>query len=449
MNEPKYNAIIEKVLPQSIATELELREGDRLLSINGKPLRDVIDYRFLIADESLKLEIERIHPNGEEENFICEVEKDLTEDLGLEFTEELFDRMQTCSNKCLFCFVKQLPKGMRKSLYVMDDDYRLSFLHWNYITLTNVDEEEMQRIIRMRLSPLYISVHATDPMVREKLIGSPRAGLILDQLRQLAAAGIEIQAQVVLCPGINDGSILDKTIQDLSDPQYGVKSLAVVPVGLSQFRKDLYELRTFTPQESRDAIKQIHSWQRKLYKQIKTRFVFAADEFYLNAGMAVPAKTRYENFPQLGDGVGMVREFLTELSSLKWQIHLKGADYFFKNPRYSSVLLLTGVSAASCIQKMADVLNLNSEVSFQVLPIRNKYFGETINVTGLLTGKDIREQLHGEDLSQIEAIVVPDICLRDHVFLDDFPLQKMQDEFHKPFLEIPSHVKGLLNAIFE
>ncbi|MDD4335658.1 MAG: DUF512 domain-containing protein, partial [Desulfotomaculaceae bacterium] len=299
---------IYMVEPGSIAEELGVAVGDRVTAINGAPVLDLIDFRFLAADELLFIDLKKA--DGEE--WVLEVEKDFDQDLGINFGAGGFGPVIKCINKCVFCFVDQMPPGMRRTLYVKDDDYRLSFWNGNFITLTNLSENKLKRIARQRLGPLYISVHTTNPVLREKMLGSSRAGSIMEQLRFLAEAGIEMHTQVVLCPGLNDAAELERTAGDLISLWPAVKSLAVVPVGLTRFREDLYSLAAFTPEKARALLRWIHTRQKELITGYKHPFIFASDEFYLLAEEPVPAAERYDGFPQLENGVGLTRLFLNE-----------------------------------------------------------------------------------------------------------------------------------------
>ena len=292
---PGRGLTIERVLPGSIAAEMELKPGDRLIAINGSVVRDLIDFRFFETEEYLNIEI---HTAGGEE-WALEVEKDYDEDLGIEFVDGGFGSTNRCSNHCVFCFVDQMPSGLRKSLYIKDDDYRLSFWIGNFITLTNAGEEELTRIVQQRLSPLYISVHTTNPELRTVMLGHKRAGLIMEQLKFLAKAGIELHTQVVLCPGLNDGKELKKTADDLSSLWPSVSSLAVVPVGLTQYRDTCYPLRSVTPDEARQVVSWAGLKQEEYLAKLGDPFLFVSYEFYLLAGEQVPADERYAGFPSL------------------------------------------------------------------------------------------------------------------------------------------------------
>jgi putative radical SAM enzyme (TIGR03279 family) len=395
------------VAPDSSASRLGIKRGDRLLSINGREIRDVIDYQFLVADERLSLSIE---PKGlPRKNLI--VTKDPDDTLGIECEPPVVRR---CRNKCIFCFVDQTPPGCRKSLYVKDDDYRASFLHGNYITLGNLSEDDWSRIFSQRLSPLYVSVHATDRTLRSRILNNKRAPHILSQLRRLAQGGIRIHAQIVLCPGVNDGPHLLKTVHDLAGLFPSVSSVAVVPVGLTAHRAGLYPLRTFTRKEARAAVEALEETARTFLKTFGTRLVFASDEFYITAGMAVPGASWYEDFPQLENGVGMVAQFLREAARTRLPLRVPPKQ----------VSLVTGESFAPILGKLVRRLKAVTGLSPRLITAQNRFFGAPVSVAGLLTGQDILSAAKGKRLGSM--LVIPSATLREDedVFLDgmDRPL---------------------------
>lgn len=303
-----YKGIISNVKPDSIGLEIGLVPGDRLLAVNGESVQDIIDLSFALAEEEIELLIE--HVSGERE--IISFEKDYDEELGLEFESAVFDNVRQCANKCVFCFVDQMPPGMRDSLYIKDDDYRLSFLYGNFVTLTNIGPRDLERIAKLHLSPLYVSVHTTNGTLREKMLGGKRAGKIMGQLTELVEKGIDLHTQVVLCPGFNDGRELERTIRDLYALHPSVLSLAIVPVGLTRYRDDCHPLTGFTQNGSREVIRLVRQWQEKCRQETGESFVYLADEFYLAAGEEIPDYEAYDGFPQLENGVGIVRAFLAE-----------------------------------------------------------------------------------------------------------------------------------------
>lgn len=403
-----YKGIIANVVPDSIADELRIKPGDRLVSVNGQPLQDIIDLSFALADEYVELLIEKA--DGQEEAF--EIEKDYDEDLGLEFESAVFDRVRQCANKCIFCFVDQMPQGMRESLYIKDDDYRLSFLYGNFVTMTNLGPKDIQRIKQLHLTPLYASVHTTNGELRAKMLNNKRAGNIMEQIKELIEAGVSLHAQIVLCPGVNDGEELDKTISDLYALYPDIMSLAVVPVGLTRYRENCYPLEAFTASQANDVISLVEKWQNKCRAEGDTTFVYLADEFYLAAGHNVPDYETYDDFPQLENGVGIVRNFLAE-----WEEEVKQLDVGYEQPHY--IDLVCGMSAAKVFRPLLDKLNIPG-LNVRLVPVENKFFGPHVTVTGLLTGQDIIDQLRTLQGPRT-GVIIPGIALRkgQPVFLDE------------------------------
>lgn len=413
--------IIAGVAAGSIAAELGLRPGDALIAVNDKPVNDIIDLSFALADEYVELLVAR--QDGEQELFA--IEKDYDEDLGLEFESAVFDRVRPCANKCLFCFVDQMPAGLRESLYVKDDDYRLSFLYGNFITLTNLTKADLGRIRRLHLSPLYVSVHATDGEVRTRLLGSKRAAAIMDQLKELAAMETELHTQVVLCPGFNDGEVLRRTISDLYALRPQVRSLAIVPVGLTRHRPAAGEpLRTFTITEARAIIAQVSEWQRRSRRETGESFVYLADEFYLGAGEAIPPYEEYDGFPQLENGVGLVRSFLAD-----WQ-EAKPAAAGYSAPFHLDVIC--GRSAATVLEPLLAGLTVPN-LKPRLVPVTNEFFGSSVTVTGLLTGGDISAALAALPGPR-DGIILPGVALRkgENIFLDGLTPEIIADRLATP-----------------
>lgn len=387
----------------SIAEELGVDPGDTLLSVNGQPLADVLDYYYLVRDDLLVVDLQK--EGGD--RWELEIEKDPEQDLGIEFKATGLERITGCSNKCIFCFVDQMPKGLRKTLYIKDDDYRLSFLQGSFITLTNLSRRDFGRIAGLRLSPLYVSVHTTNPDLRRKMMGNPRAGEILSQLEKLASEGIEVHTQAVICPGINDGAELDRTVADLAGMWPGVKSLAVVPVGITGAREGLFPIRQFTPEEAAEIVDRVRGWQDKYLKSFKYPFVFAGDEFYLLAGREIPPRRRYADFPQTENGVGLTRLFLDQWARVKKR--LPG-----RINRPLKISMVTGTLARPILDSVVDFLNLVENLRVEVAAVKNDFFGHTVTVAGLLTGKDIlktREQLNKSDVVILPASVMRRDCL--------------------------------------
>lgn len=393
------------MLPGSPAERAGLSKGDVLLSIDGEPVIDLVDYEHLTASDRLTLEI--IKENGSCEQI--DLEKEDYEPLGLSFATSLMDNMRTCKNHCVFCFIDQMPKGGRSSLHVKDDDWRMSFVMGNYVTLTNLDERELDRVIRRRVSPLYISLHASDPEVRRAMMKNPHAGDILPQLKRLADAGLQFHLQIVLCPGLNDGDVLRRSIDDMLLLYPQARSLAVVPVGLTRHRDKLYPLRTFTREEAEATIDEIEARQAELLREHGTRFVFLADEWYTLCGRSLPAYDAYEGFPQIENGVGLLRLFEGDmLEALEEKKPLKRAKRF---------LAAGGTSAQAFFAESYRQL-LPYHITLDVRAIRNRFFGESVTVGGLITGGDLVEQLMGEDFGR--ALLIPRTMLKadEELFLD-------------------------------
>ncbi|MBM7854634.1 putative radical SAM enzyme (TIGR03279 family) [Desulfohalotomaculum tongense] len=419
---PINGLTVTGIVPGSIGDELGIEPGDKIIEINGQLVRDIIDYRFLTSDEELVVKL--INSDGEE--WLMEIEKDFDEDLGLDFGTETLGRIKRCQNKCLFCFVDQMAPGMRKSLYVKDDDYRHSFLHGNFVTLTNVREEELQRIINQRLSPLYISVHTTNPQLRRKMMSNPRAANIMYQLETLAEAGIEMHTQVVLCPEINDGEELSRTVHDLVDLYPQVRSLAVVPVGLTKYREGLAGLRRFTPKEAGKIVQQIENWQDNFIARFNYPFVFASDEFYIMSGRPIPPDERYADYPQIENGIGLTRIFLDQWAEAEQKLPQE-----ISPPK--KVALVTGSLAYTIIEPVVKRLNKIKGLKVNLYKISNRFFGESVTVAGLITGSDLLQQLPGKDLG--DKIIIPAVMLKDQegdVFLDDITLDELSNKLGVP-----------------
>ena len=402
---------ITDVLPRSRAARAGLCAGDVLVSLNGHEIHDVLDYRFYLADEKIVLVFLR---NGKEHTV--RIKKQEYDDIGLDFETPLMDKKHSCENKCIFCFIDQLPKGLRSSLYFKDDDSRLSFLHGNYVTLTNLKPHDIQRIIDMHISPVNVSVHTTNPELRVKMMHNKRAGEVLSYLRTLADAGISLCCQIVLCRGVNDGKELDRSLRDLEALYPAMESTAIVPAGLTRFRDGLYELKSFTPEECAAVIEQINKFGDRCKEKYGTRLFYPSDEFYLKAGLPLPDDDFYESYSQIENGVGMLTDMKTDFS-----YELEEAEQYrvpFSAPRHVSIA--TGYAAYEHILSLAKRLCEAFEgLTVDVYPIRNDFFGPEITVAGLLTGTDMKAQLAGKPLG--DALLIPAACLRAEgdVFLDD------------------------------
>ena len=427
---------ISRIEPGSIADELGIEPGDLLLTVNDSVIEDVFDYHFLIHDEELVLLIEK--PDGEE--WELEIEKDYDEDLGMEFEQGLMDEYRSCRNKCMFCFIDQMPEGMRETLYFKDDDSRLSFLQGNYVTLTNMSEHDIDRIIRYHLEPINISFHTTNPELRCKMLHNRFAGEALKKVDRLYEAGIEMNGQIVLCKGINDGEELERSIRDMSRYLPYLRSVSVVPVGLTRYREGLYPLKSFTKEEAKGVLEIIHRWQKKLFKEYGIHFIHAGDEWYLLAEEEIPEEERYDGYLQLENGVGMIR-LLREECKEAFQA-LPGDE---KSRRVS---MATGLLAYPELCRIADMLKEKYPgTKVQIYPVRNDFFGEKITVSGLITGGDLIRQLKGKDLG--ERLLLPCNMFRseEDVFLDDVTLAEVEEALQVRADIVKSSGQDLIDAI--
>jgi len=417
----KHGLRVAAVDAGSLGEQVGLRPGDIILAVDGVPTPDELDFRFRSSEASFQLTYQR---GGITQTI--EVWNEAEQPLGIAFEDPLGDGIHICNNRCVFCFIHQMPPRMRKSLYIRDDDYRLSFVHGNYITLTNLSQEELARIVNQRLSPLYVSVHSTDPNVRGMLLGRQHAVPVLDRLQWLGENGIDTHTQVVLCPGLNDGWVLDETIRALArlHPEstglrHGVRSVAVVPVGLTRFRDRLPTLRA----PDRAYAEKLVGWLRRrtasMKRQLGTRFVWLSDEWYFLAGRHVPSRSHYEGFPQLEDGVGTTRLFLDDLQRVARSI-----PAVVEPAR--NVLLVTGELAADAVGRMASMLNAVAGLHVDIIVVRNDWFGGTISAAGLLTGRDIGAALAGANRDA--TVYLPDVCLREKsgVLLDDMTVEDLR-----------------------
>ncbi len=427
--------IIENVKVGSIAEELEIEPGDILKSINGREVKDIIDYKFLITDEYVEVEIEKV--NGE--IWLLEIEKEFDEDLGIEFTNPLIDKARSCRNKCIFCFIDQLPKNMRETLYFKDDDSRLSFLQGNFITLTNMSDEDINRIIAYRISPINVSVHTTNPDLRVKMLNNKNAGKVFTILQKFKEANLEINCQIVLVPGVNDGVELERTLTDLSSLYPSVKSVAIVPVGITKYREGLAKIRTFNKLESKEFLKFIKKEQEKFLNNLGTRFAFASDEFYVMAEMSLPDYDDYEGFPQLENGVGLMKSFEYEVEKELEDIH--------KNISLDkNYVIATGTLAKSFMEEIANkAMNKFQKLKLNVIPINNKFFGETITVSGLITGRDLISQL--KDIDNVDGVIIPKSMLRrdSEIFLDDLTVEDIENQLKTQVIPVEVSGKEFVN----
>jgi putative radical SAM enzyme (TIGR03279 family) len=434
-----HPALITAVLPDSIAAEVGFEVGDRLVSINGERPRDLIDYQFLCADEVLHLEV--LDRNGKQHQV--EIEKEYDDDLGLEFESALFDGLVQCNNRCPFCFIDQQPPGKRDSLYLKDDDYRLSFLYGSYLTLTNLSQREWERIERLRLSPLYVSVHATEPEVRSHLLKNPRAGQLLEQLRWFQERRLQIHAQVVVCPGINDGEHLTRTLVDLAqfhrEDVPAVASIAVVPVGLTRFRPSEDELVPVTPAKATEVIAQVQALQTQFRQQFGSTVAWLADEWFLIARQDLPPESHYEDYPQIGNGVGSIRLFLK-------QFHTAARKLPKRLPSPRRVTWVVGNAVEQAFQPIVQRLNQVEGFDLRMVAIASHYWGQAITVTGLLTGEDILQALQGQELG--DAVLLPSLMLKqgDTRFLDDMTVADLAHKLGTTVIPIDG-VEGLIRTV--
>ncbi|MEG4088256.1 TIGR03279 family radical SAM protein [Microcoleus sp. Pol12B4] len=442
-------ALITKVIPDSIGAEIGFEAGDSIVAVNGQKPRDLIDYQFLCADEFLELEV--LDAKGKTHKL--EIEKEYDEDLGVEFETALFDGLIQCNNRCPFCFIDQQPPGKRETLYLKDDDYRLSFLYGSYLTLTNLTQKEWDRIEQMRLSPLYVSVHATEPEVRIRLLKNLRAGKILEQIKWFQERRLQIHAQVVVCPGINDGEHLERTLLDLAQFHTGnipaVASVAVVPVGLTRFRPAEDELIAVTAEKAREVIEQVQKIQVFLSKgksggkakkqNSKSRCIWLADEWFLIAGLDLPSAADYEDYPQIGNGVGSIRQFIQQFETAFEKLQPMQVEPARK------LVWVVGNAVEKSFEPIVQQLNQIPGLSVNMAALCSNYWGQTITVTGLLTGQDLLEALQGRDLG--DGILLPSVMLKqgEPRFLDDMTLEQLASSLKTRILPV-SGVEELISA---
>ena len=430
--------VISKVLPGSIGEELELEPGDVLVSINGQQVEDVFDYRYLMNDEVVELLIRK--KNGEE--WELEIEKEFEEDLGIEFESSLMDDYRSCRNHCIFCFIDQMPPGMRETLYFKDDDSRLSFLQGNYVTLTNMSDHDIDRIIHYHLGPINISFQTTNPDLRCKMLHNRFAGDVFPKIRRLADAGIELNGQIVLCRDINDGAELERSISDMTSYLPALRSVSVVPVGLSKYREGLYPLKPFDAQSAGEVIDLIESWQKKIYPQYGVHFVHASDEWYLLAGRPLPEEERYDGYLQLENGVGMLRLLKEEVEETLAEVKPD-----VETPK-RCVSIATGRLAGPFLKELGKrIETVHQNVTLQIFEIRNDFFGESITVSGLITGQDLIAQLKDQDLG--DELLLPSNMIRsgERVFLDDLTIEDAEEALGIPIRIVESGGRDLVCAV--
>jgi putative radical SAM enzyme (TIGR03279 family) len=432
--------IVEKVASGSIAEEMEIEPGDVLVEINGNKINDIFDYQYYTQDEYIEVLIRK--PTGEE--WLLEIDKEYDEDLGITFENGLMDDYRSCHNKCIFCFIDQMPKGMRDTLYFKDDDSRLSFLQGNYVTLTNMSDEDVDRIIKYNLSPINVSFQTTNPLLRCKMLNNRFAGDALEKAWKLARAGIIMNGQIVLCKGVNDGAELERSISDLSKYLPNLESVSVVPVGLSRYREGLYPLEPFTKEDAKEVLSIIHKWQDKLYPEYDLHFIHASDEWYILAEEELPEEERYDGYLQLENGVGMLRLLINEFNEAFEELKVtKGVEIPEK-----TVSIATGRLAYKFIVDMADkLMGQFPQLKINVYPIRNDFFGEMITVSGLLTGQDILAQLKDKPLG--DKLLMPQNVLKsgEQIFLDDMTVDELEKALQVPIDIVKSNGRDFVDAV--
>lgn len=446
--------IIKTVYPDSIAEEMGIESGDILLKINDNEIADIFDYQYLLQDEYIEVLVRK--PDGEE--WLLEIDKEYDEELGVEFENGLMDEYRSCRNKCIFCFIDQMPKGLRDTLYFKDDDSRLSFLQGNYVTLTNMVDKDVERIIKYRLSPINISFHTTNPELRCKMLNNRFAGDVLAYVGRLYEAGITMNGQIVLCKGINDREELERTISDLTAYLPYLESVSVVPVGLTAYREGLFQLEPFTKDDACVVLECIHRWQERIYKEYGTHFVHASDEWYILAEEELPNEERYDGYLQLENGVGMLRLMLDEFQDTMSELTEKAENQRtetgapvtenIKKEDSKELSLITGKLAYPYIKQMAETMMQHfPHLKIHVYAITNEFFGELITVSGLLTGRDIIKQLKGKALG--ERILLPQNVLRsgEDYFLDDITLSDMEKALQVKVDIVKSSGHDFVNAI--
>ena len=440
VNVKNTNNIISKVYKNSIAEELGIEVGDLLISINGEPIHDIIEYRFLLSDEYLEVEIQKQN----REVYIYEIEKDYDDDLGIEFTNPIIDKAKSCRNKCVFCFIDQLPKGMRETLYFKDDDSRLSFLQGNFVTLTNMSEEDINNIIKYRISPINISVHTTNPELRKTMIKNKFAGNLYSIMQRLAEAQIQMNCQIVLCPGYNDKEELERTVSDLAKLYPYVNSAAAVPVGITKHRDHLPTLEIFNEKTASETIDQVEKLHKKYLKELGTRFIFLSDEFYVMANRKLLDYDEYEGFIQFENGVGMISKLEREIKDSLENLSKEQIS------KVKKVSIATGHSAYEFICDMAKcIMDECPNVEINVYKIINNFFGDTITVSGLITATDIIDQLKDKDLG--ETLYIPRSMLKadEEIFLDNITLEKLNEIMGIEVVPCLNEGKDFVNKILK
>jgi len=434
----KNEAVVKSVFPDSIAMDAGIEPGDIIVSVDGNEFKDILDFKFLTSDEYYVIEV--LKQDGEREEI--EIYNDCYENFGVEFENPLIDKPMLCKNKCIFCFMDQLPPNVRSTMLFKDDDVRLSFLQGNYVTLTNLSDEDVDRICRLRISPINVSVHVTDSERRVMMLKNPNASKLLNIMKRFADSGVIMNAQIVLCPGINDGDYLRRTIEDLAALYPSVRSVSIVPVGISKFRDNLFELTSFDEKLSKDVIELVTPYQQKFKKDFETSLVYLADEFYITANAAIPSYEHYEEFPQIENGVGLIAAMREEIDE-----ELKFLDEY-ENCTYSPKTVATSHIAydfiCECVEK---IKRQKPELSVNVEKIDNNFFGEKITVTGLLCGSDIISQLKGKISTQ--HLLLSDSMFKSDadIFLDDTTLEDVENALGVKIIKTPCTGHGFIKAI--
>lgn len=431
----KQGAYVLSVDPDSIAEELEIKSGDLILSVDGQKITDYLDYKFLTTNEHIVMQV--LKKNGDLYNY--EIYNEDMEDLGINFENMLFDSPKSCQNKCIFCFIDQMPKGMRDTLYFKDDDSRLSFLYGNYVTLTNMKTEDLERLIRYRISPVNISVHTTNPSLRKFMLKNKRADKILDQIKLLYDNNIEMNMQIVLCKGVNDGRELDRTIEDLSRFLPVARSVSVVPVGLTKCREGLYPLEPFEKDDCIAVINQISSWQKRLLKQYGTRFVYASDEFFVNGEVELPEEEYYEDFPQIENGVGMLTSMKSEFKDA-----MRAGIQPVNSER---TIVATGEISYEFIKRLVNDAKMRYNIdNIEVTKIKNELFGGKVTVSGLLGGNDLIRALNGKNVSRV-LITKSMLKADEDVFLDDLTKSEVEKRLNTKIISVENDGCAFLRAL--
>ena len=426
---------IKNIISNSTADKAGLKEEDKIITINGQIINDYIDYLYQISEAVIELEIET--KNSQRKNI--QLQRQIGEELGIEFQEIVFDGLKQCKNNCIFCFVKQQPQNMRNSLNQMDDDYRFSFLQGSFVTLTNLEQREIERIIEKNLSPINISVHTTNPELRVKMMKNPRAGEISRLLKLFQRNNIQFHTQIVLCPGYNDREELDKTLADLLDFYPQILSIGIVPVGLTRYRDGLVDLRTLTEQEMKSSLEQIKYWQQKALTKYGENFIYAADEFYLNTEFSLPDYNNYNDLPQLENGIGLTVLLNEQIKEISFPESLT---------EQKKIAIMTSVLGKKALKKFADSLKSINQLKLDFKVVQNKFFGENVTVTGLLTAQDLKTEIKKIKFDKYDKIFIPEIVLNDQMkFLDEVKKEDFLDDLSEYNLEFVSNIKEFMEVI--